>query len=65
MNPIIKNLKNKYQNEIDTAKTNIEIFLEKSVGVAEHIDFATTINTELEKIAHAKDMIEAIEELDS
>ena len=45
MNPIIKNLKNKYQNEIDTAKTNIEIFLEKSVGVAEHIDFATTINT--------------------
>lgn len=64
MSLILQNLKFKYENDIDIAKTNIQMFLENSVGVAEHIDYASTIITELEKIAHAKDMLEALAELD-
>ncbi len=57
---IIENLKKKYSNEIDIARTNIEIFLSSPQGVAEHIDYSETIEKELEKIAHASDMIESI-----
>lgn len=64
MSKILQNLKSKYENDVDMAKTNIQMFLEKNVGVAEHIDYASTIVTELEKIAHAKDMLEALNELD-
>ncbi len=55
------NLKDKYQNQIDTAKTNIDMFLASPQGVAEHIDYVETVEKELEKIAHAHDMLEALE----
>ena len=42
------------------AKCNIDIFLASPQGVAEHIDFSETIEKELEKIAHANDMLEAL-----
>jgi len=57
---IVDNLKSKYQNQIDIAKTNIDIFLASPQGVAEHIDFTETVEKELEKIAHANDMLEAL-----
>jgi hypothetical protein len=57
---IVNNLKSKYQNQIDIAKTNIDIFLASPQGVAEHIDFTETVEKELEKIAHANDMLEAL-----
>lgn len=60
---IVNNLKSKYQNQIDIAKTNIDIFLASPQGVAEHIDFSETIEKELEKIAHANDMLEALANL--
>ena len=47
---IIENLKKKYSNEIDIARTNIEIFLSSPQGVAEHIDYSETIEKELQKI---------------
>ena len=57
---IVNNLKSKYQNQIDIAKTNIDVFLASPQGVAEHIDFSETVEKELEKIAHANDMLEAL-----
>lgn len=60
---LLNNLKAKYLNQIDTAKTNIDIFLASPQGVAEHIDFTETVEKELEKIAHANDMLEALEHL--
>jgi hypothetical protein len=60
---IVNNLRSKYQNQIDIAKTNIAMFLASPQGVAEHIDFSETIEKELEKIAHANDMLEALEHL--
>ena len=60
---IVNNLKSKYQNQIDIAKTNIDVFLASPQGVAEHIDFSETVEKELEKIAHANDMLEALDQL--
>ena len=60
---IVNNLKSKYQNQIDIAKANIAMFLASPQGVAEHIDFSETIEKELEKIAHANDMLEALEKI--
>lgn len=60
---IVNNLRSKYQNQIDIAKTNIDMFLASPQGVAEHIDFSETVEKELEKIAHANDMLEALEHL--
>ena len=60
---IVNNLRSKYQNQIDIAKTNIAMFLASPQGVAEHIDFSETVEKELEKIAHANDMLEALEHL--
>ena len=62
-NEVLSILKAKYQNQIDMGKNNISMFLASPQGVAEHIDFAETIEKELEKIAHAHDMIEALEQL--
>jgi len=62
-NNVLDILKAKYQNQIDMSKNNIQMFLASPQGVAEHIDFAETVEKELEKIAHAHDMIEALEQL--
>ncbi len=61
---LINNLKAKYINQIQISKTNISLFLASPQGVAEHIDFSETVEKELEKIAHANDMLESINLLD-
>ena len=63
MSKVLNNLKAKYENEIQIHKTNIELFLASPQGVADHINYAETVEKELEKIAHAQDMLEALAEL--
>ncbi len=60
---ILNNLRAKYENQIEISKTNITLFISNPQGVAEHIDFSETVEKELEKIAHAHDMLEALDEL--
>jgi hypothetical protein len=60
---ILNNLRAKYQNQIDISKVNIELFINNPQGVAEHIDYSETVEKELEKIAHAHDMLEALDVL--
>jgi len=60
---ILNNLRAKYQNQIDISKVNIELFVNNPQGVAEHIDYSETVEKELEKIAHAHDMLEALDVL--
>lgn len=50
---------NKYENEIDMAKFNVDNLINNPVGVAEHPDLLETIETELRKIAEASDLLEA------
>lgn len=60
---ILNNLRAKYENKIQIHKTNIKLFLASPQGVADHINFTETVEKELEAIAHAHDMIEALEQL--
>lgn len=62
-NKVLTKLRSKYQAEIDLHKTNIEVFIENSVGVADHINYGDTIEKELEQIAKYKDLIDALDEV--
>ena len=53
----------KLEGDIATAEADLRVFLEDPKGVAEHIDFVETAEKELEKLAHAKDKLEALDDL--
>lgn len=48
------------EGHIEKHKMNVEIFLEKAVGVGEHNDILETIEKELNIIAMYEDQIEAL-----
>ena len=47
--------------EIMLHKTNIQVYMEKVVGIGEHSDIVETINKELDAMAAASDRLEMIE----
>ena len=62
---LLKVLREKYESDIAQAKANINIFLSQNIGIAEHINFIETLDGELEKLARAKDMLDALEDIDA
>jgi len=52
-----------YQANIELHKENIKIFMANPVGVAEHINYAESIEKELTAIATNMDLLEALEEV--
>jgi len=63
MSKTLHTLKHKYQAEIAVHKNNVETFLSNNVGVADHINYAETVEKELEEIAKYKDLVSAIDEI--
>ena len=59
-NRIIYASENYFQSQIDRHKINVENILDNSVGVAEHSDIMTTIEKELEQMAHYQDLLDMI-----
>ena len=60
--PIIRNgLIKYYEGIIALHKGNIEIYMERSVGIGEHADVLEAVDKELEKIASAQDKIDILE----
>ena len=57
---LIEALKSHATGHIDKHKANIEILLQKQVGVAEHPDTLETIEKELKIIAEYDDQIEML-----
>ena len=47
----------KYQGDIATAKANIQVYLTHPVGIGEHPDLISAIDTEMEKAAEADDKL--------
>ena len=47
----------KYQGDIATAKANISVYLTSPVGIGEHPDLISAIDTEMEKAAEADDKL--------
>ena len=47
--------------EIELHKTNIEVYMQKVVGIGEHSDIIETIQRELDQMAAAQDRIDMLE----
>jgi|TARA_B100001778_G_scaffold319301_1_gene308667 hypothetical protein len=50
----------KLQGDIEVAKADLKTFLEKPIGVAEHIDYVVTAEKKVEHLANAIDKLEAL-----
>ena len=57
---IINALKLKYESEIAIAKTNIDVYLNNSVGVGEHPTIVEAVELELKKVDAAQAMLDVI-----
>ena len=53
----------KLEGDIAVAKANIDVYLNQSVGIGEHIDIVETIEKEVEKMAAADEKIEIIKKI--
>ena len=47
----------KLEGDIEVAKADLKVFLEKPIGVAEHIDYVITAEKKLEALANAEDKL--------
>lgn len=59
-NEIIEALKAHAQGHIDKHKMNVEVLLQKAVGIGEHGDVLTEIEKELKVIAEYDDQLEML-----
>ena len=53
----------KLEGDVALSEATLRTFLEKSIGVAEHIDYVETAEKELIKLADARDKLEALKSL--
>ena len=50
----------KLEGDIEVAKADLRLFMDKPIGVAEHIDYVITAEKKLEALAHAEDKLESL-----
>ena len=50
----------KLEGDIETAKADLRTFLDKPIGVAEHIDYVVTAEMKLEHLSTAEDKLESL-----
>jgi len=55
-------LKTQYEADIEKAKTNILVYLERGVGVAEHDDTIESMDKLIEQLANAEDKLKTLKE---
>jgi|TARA_B100000519_G_scaffold173723_1_gene161237 hypothetical protein len=60
---IYQALLKKLEGDIEVAKADLNIFLEKQIGVAEHIDYVATAEKKLDVLATAMDKLEALKSI--
>ena len=53
----------KLQGDIEVARADLRTFLDKPIGVAEHIDYVITAEKKLDALAHAEDKLESLTKL--
>lgn len=61
MNEMIIALEKKYVSDIAHAKANISVYLNNPVGIGEHPDLVSAIDSQVELIAHASDKLEVLQ----
>ena len=50
----------KLEGDIEVAKADLRTFLDKPIGVAEHIDYVVTAEKKLEHLSSAEDTLESL-----
>ena len=58
---ILKSLRKKYDAEIDCARTNIEVYLQQPVGVAEHPDILASVDNLMTIMAETRDKLQELD----
>tara|TARA_B100000029_G_scaffold388221_1_gene384330 strand:+ start:3167 stop:3421 length:255 start_codon:yes stop_codon:yes gene_type:complete len=58
---LIKSLKKFLQGNLEKHKTNIEVYLNQSVGIGEHSDIIDTIEKELDSMASYEDKLQVLD----
>jgi hypothetical protein len=61
---IVMALRRKYEADIDCARTNVQVYLQHPSGVAEHPDIVSSVDTQIQIIAEARDKLQEIEEME-
>ena len=61
---ILEALRAKYEAEIAEADATANIYLENSVGIAEHPQHLEEVNKQIEKIPNAKEKLEVLDEFE-
>jgi hypothetical protein len=57
---MLKALRMHAEAEIELHKTNVEVYMQKVVGIGEHSDIIETIQKELDAMAAAEDRLEML-----
>ena len=52
----------RYQGEVASAKANITVYMNSSVGIGEHPDIVGAIDEQLEKLCTAEEKLKAVKE---
>ena len=50
----------KLEGDIEVAKADLKTFLDKPIGVAEHIDYVVTAEKKLDHLSSAEDKLESL-----
>ena len=61
---IVVALRRKYEAEIDCARTNVQVYLQHPAGVAEHPDIISSVDSQIQIVAEARDKLQEIEEME-
>ena len=64
MSNLINALRLKLEGEVAVARANIEVYMTSSVGIGEHPDLVSAIESQFEVIANARDKLDAIDEFE-
>ena len=64
MEEVIKEaLIKRYEGEAPSAKANILLYLNNSVGIGEHPDIIASVDSEIEKLTNAEEKLQTIKNL--
>ena len=53
----------KLEGDVEVAKADLKTFLDKPIGVAEHIDYVETAEKKIDKLADAEDKLSSLKNL--
>ena len=59
---ILPALVKKYEAEMAAAEANIEVYMDNPVGIGEHPDLVAAVDSEMSKLATARDKLNTLKE---